>query len=283
MKYLGRSISFSNPSGAPALTPAGGISWRVFSNPVALAIGGITAVLLELADPRVRHGVWDHSSFKDRPFERMSRTAKAAMITVYAPRADAVSMIEGVTRMHARVSGHTPGGAAYAASDPALLTWVHATASYGFLSAYDAFDTPLTPAEKDQFYIEAQPAAALYGAQHAPASQAGQVALFNAAQPGLEPSDILQDFLALTRKALPVPGRLADVIIEGAIDLLPEGFAAQIGVSDHTLSARGRATLARLARMAAATPLPGAPVTLACKRMGIKLSDVRRRGLKLEG
>jgi uncharacterized protein (DUF2236 family) len=40
------------------------VSWSVFKNPVSLFIGGVTAVIMELADPRVRTGVWEHTSFR---------------------------------------------------------------------------------------------------------------------------------------------------------------------------------------------------------------------------
>ena len=59
MRYLGQTIDFAAPKGAEALTPAGGVSWRVFANPVPVTIGGLTAVLLELLD---RHS---HSSCSD--------------------------------------------------------------------------------------------------------------------------------------------------------------------------------------------------------------------------
>ena len=56
----GMKIDFLHPAGAPALTPAGSVSWQVFSNPVSLFIGGVAAVLLEMAEPSVRTGVWEH-------------------------------------------------------------------------------------------------------------------------------------------------------------------------------------------------------------------------------
>jgi uncharacterized protein (DUF2236 family) len=59
----GMAFDFSQPAGEPALTPPDGVSWRVFANPVVLFVGGVAAVLLELAEPSVRSGVWDHSSF----------------------------------------------------------------------------------------------------------------------------------------------------------------------------------------------------------------------------
>ena len=61
----GLAFDFSKPAGEPALAPEDGISWQVFANPVSLFIGGVAAVLLELAEPSVRAGVWDHSASAD--------------------------------------------------------------------------------------------------------------------------------------------------------------------------------------------------------------------------
>jgi uncharacterized protein (DUF2236 family) len=58
----------------------------VFRNPLSLFVGGITAVLLELAEPRVRTGVWEHTAFRTQPQQRLQRTGLAAMVTVYAAR-----------------------------------------------------------------------------------------------------------------------------------------------------------------------------------------------------
>src|SRR3990170_3795367 len=66
----GAEDDFTAPLGEPSLTAPDSVSWRVFKNPVALLIGGIAAVILELAEPRVRTGVWEHTSFRERPLER---------------------------------------------------------------------------------------------------------------------------------------------------------------------------------------------------------------------
>src|SRR6188508_635789 len=89
---------FLRPPGEPALMAAGSVSWRVFKNPLAVYIGGVTAVLLQLAEPRVGAGVWQYTSFRERPVERLRRTAHAAMLSVYGPRSRAESMIAGVSR-----------------------------------------------------------------------------------------------------------------------------------------------------------------------------------------
>jgi uncharacterized protein (DUF2236 family) len=162
------AFDFTQPPGAPALAAPDSVSWRVFKNPIALFIGGVTAVLLELAEPRVRSGVWDHTSFRTDPLSRLKRTGMASMVTVYGPRSTAEQMIAGVGRLHGKVAGFTPSGQTYQASDPALLDWVQATASFGFMEAYHAFVHPLTDEERDRFYAEAAPVAALYGATGAP-------------------------------------------------------------------------------------------------------------------
>ena len=46
------TVDFLQPAGEPALIGPDSISWRIFKNPVALYIGGIAAVLLELAEPQ---------------------------------------------------------------------------------------------------------------------------------------------------------------------------------------------------------------------------------------
>ena len=45
------SADFSPPVGEAALVPADSVSWRVFKNPLSLFIGGVAAVIMELAEP----------------------------------------------------------------------------------------------------------------------------------------------------------------------------------------------------------------------------------------
>ena len=72
--YLGWKVDYLNPPGEPAFAGPDSVSWQVFKNPIALAIGGVAAVLLEFADARIRSGVWDHSVFKTDPIGRSKRT-----------------------------------------------------------------------------------------------------------------------------------------------------------------------------------------------------------------
>ncbi|TIX80736.1 MAG: DUF2236 domain-containing protein, partial [Mesorhizobium sp.] len=160
---LGSQMDFSTPEGEPALLPPTSMSWRIFKNPVALFIGGVTAVLLELAEPRVRDAIWQHSTFRSHALRRLQRTGLAALVTVYGPRTKAEAMIEGVVRMHGRVSGRTSEGEPYHATDPELLDWVQATAGFGFMEAYHVYVHRLHFFERDAMFAEARPVALLYG------------------------------------------------------------------------------------------------------------------------
>jgi hypothetical protein len=63
------SIDFLRPAGEAALVSPDSVSWRVFKNPLSLFIGGVTAVIMELAEPRVRTGVWEHTTFRLDPID----------------------------------------------------------------------------------------------------------------------------------------------------------------------------------------------------------------------
>lgn len=263
-------VNFREPAGEPAMLPPGSVSWRVFGNPVTMYIGGIAAVLLELGEPRVRHGVWDHSSFRRDPAGRLRRTGLAAMITVYGARSQFEALAARVRRMHARVQGETDDGRAYAANDPELLLWVQATASWAFLEAYHRYAAPLGPAARDLYYAEAKPGAALYGVEAPPANGAEMQALMARMLPQLEPSPVLDELIAILRTAdiLPPPLRpLQRIGVRAATDLLPPAMRRQLGLAGHRLGRREQVLLRLLARGAGRFELPSSPARQAAARL----------------
>jgi uncharacterized protein (DUF2236 family) len=274
----GPRVDFEQPKGEPALVGPDSVSWQVFRNPVALFVGGITAVLLELAEPRVRHGVWDHTTFRTEPLKRMRRTGLAAMVTVYGARSTAEAMIGGVGRMHGRVSGETPAGAAYRADDPELLDWVQATAAFGFLEAYSAFVRPVSAADKDRYYAEGRPSAALYGATGAPGSLAELEAQFAAMRPKLERSEIVFEFLDILRRTPILPSRrLQRMLIRAAVEITPPWARETLGLEDQRLK-RWEATLIRmLGRLADRIVVESSPSSAACRRLGLASDYLQRR------
>ena len=118
---------------------------------------------MELAEPRVRTGVWEHTTFRLNPIKRLRRTGLAAMITIYGPRSAAETMIARVRSVHGKIAGTTPSGEPYCANDRELLNWVQGTAAYGFLQAYHAYVQPLSSSERDCYYAESVPAASYAG------------------------------------------------------------------------------------------------------------------------
>jgi uncharacterized protein (DUF2236 family) len=271
----GGRIDFSAPAGEAALTAPDSVSWRIFKNPIALFVGGTAAVILELADPAVRAGVWQHSSFRKNPFARLQRTGLAAMITVYGARAVAQAMIERVVRLHSSIHGTMASGVRYDANDPRLLTWVHATAAYGFASAYDRYVAPLQEVELARMFIEGAPVARLYGADEPPVSLAHMQALFERAKTRLEASPIIFDFLAImsTTPALPRSIRwMQRILVRAAIELVPHWIRVRLGLSDQGLRPHER----WLPRLAGSTSdkivLKSSPAVQSCVRMGLPAS-----------
>jgi uncharacterized protein (DUF2236 family) len=265
---------FLLPAGEPALAPAGGVAWRVFGNALSMFVGGVAAVVLELAEPRVRSGVWDHTTFRTEPLHRLQRTGHAAMLTVYGARSRTLAMIAHVNRLHARIAGATPHGEAYRASDPELLAWVQATASFGFLEAYRACVHPLAQDDVDRFYAEGREAARLYGVAAPPASEAEVDALFAAMRPRLERSQTVFEFLAIVRRmpALPWPLRpLQALLVKAAVQCLPPWARERLGLDGAAwrLAPWQQRLLRRAGRAADRLPLATHPGVMACRRLGL--------------
>jgi uncharacterized protein (DUF2236 family) len=274
----GLKVDFSEPKGSPALFAPDSVAWRVMKNPVALTIGGIAAVILELAEPRVRTGVWEFTTFRTDPVARMKRTGIAAMVTIYAPADKARAMIAGVVRAHGRIEGMTPAGVAYRANDEELLNWVQATAGFGFFEAYHRFVRPLTRAEMDRVYDEGHEAAALYGAHGAPRSAADMDALFKRMAPKLERSDVVFDFLRIAREAPLLPSRaLQRMMVRAAVDLTPMWARRILGLgAEYGLRPGGETALRTLGAASDKLVLEAAPPAQACVRMGLSADHLYR-------
>ena len=276
----GLSFDFATPRGEPALIPADSVSWRLFKNPATLFVGGVAAVLLELAEPGVRDGVWQHSSFRSDPMTRLRRTGLAAMVTVYGARSRSEAMIAGVVRAHDRVTGITSEGAAYAANDPVLLDWVQATASFGFVEAYHRYAHRLSEAERDQALAEGAVSARLYGATGAPASQAAMRALFARMDSRLVPSPIIGEFMEIMAGVPALPAPLAPVqrsLLRAAAGLLPEPLIDRLDLTSWRPGRRDRALARAIGAAMDRIVLRSAPPAQAAMRLSLPASWPYRR------
>jgi len=269
-------VDFTRPLNEEALVGADSVSWRIFKNPVALFVGGLAAVILELAEPAVRAGVWEHSSFRKDPIGRLRRTGLAAMVTIYGARSVAEPMIAAIARMHATVDGETPAGIPYSASDPRLLSWVHVTAVFGFAQAYSSYVDPLSPTEFDALYREGAPAARLYGAIDAPQSAAEALALFEFMRSRLSASPVIFQFLQIMREsaAFPRPLRwMQPILVRAAVDIVPDWIRQQLGLTAHYGLRPGERWLVRLAgNLANRIVTAESPATQSCLRLGLPVT-----------
>ncbi len=126
--------------------------------------GGTCALLMQLAHPAVAAGVDQHSDFRADPFARLRRTLTSSYAVAFGTASDADAAIRRVNAIHAAVRGTVPeSGAAYHATDPALLLWVHATLIDTALRVYDRYVAPLTPEEQQAYHDEARQVAIRHG------------------------------------------------------------------------------------------------------------------------
>jgi uncharacterized protein (DUF2236 family) len=123
-----------------------------------LFLGGGRALLMQLAHPSVAQGVADHSDFASDPFSRLRRTIQVVDTVVFGEDDAADRAAASLRAVHDRVTG--PG---YAANDPALLFWVHATLLDTSLRVYNGFVAPLSQRDRERAYDDAIVLAAVFG------------------------------------------------------------------------------------------------------------------------
>ncbi len=272
-------LDLTKPPGEEALVAPDSMSWRIFKNPVALFVGGIAAVILELAEPRVRSGVWDRTTFRKDPLTRLRRTGAAAMVTVYGARSQAEAMIADVRRRHGHVTGVTPAGMAYEANDPVLLDWVQATAAFGFIEAYNRFVRPLSIAEQNRVYAEGTNSAKLYGAMHTPSSRAELDAQFQAMRPHLEASPIVHEFLDIIHRAPVMPPLIKPaqhMMVRAAVEMVPGWTKKLLGIEGKGLRPFEGALLRRAGAFADRVVIANGPAGQACQRLGLPVDYLYR-------
>jgi uncharacterized protein (DUF2236 family) len=127
-----------------------------------LLLGGPRALLMQLAHPLVARGVAEHSDFAADPFARLQRTLDATYTIVFGTEAEARHTAAVITAVHHSVTG--PG---YAAMDPELLMWVHATLVDTAMRVHRRFFGGLSAADAERYYEESTLVAELLGVPRA--------------------------------------------------------------------------------------------------------------------
>jgi uncharacterized protein (DUF2236 family) len=133
-------------------------AWRLNREAMLLLGAGPRALLLQLAHPAVAAGVADHSDFRADPWRRLAGTLRSYLAIVYGTTAVARAEIRRLNALHREITG--PG---YAARDPHLSLWVHATLVDSTIAVADAWLEPLSPARRAAYYAETRPVGRAFG------------------------------------------------------------------------------------------------------------------------
>jgi uncharacterized protein (DUF2236 family) len=134
-------------------------TWRVAAD-LSAPVAGLRALLLQALHPLAMAGVDQHSDWRRDPVGRLAATGAYLATITFGDRASADRAAARVRRVHEHVRGTAPDGEPYAAGDPALLLWVHATFVDSGLAAARLFGTAV---DADPYVAEMAVEAELLG------------------------------------------------------------------------------------------------------------------------
>jgi uncharacterized protein (DUF2236 family) len=216
------------------------VAWRVHGDVTSMMVGGIAGLLLQMLHPAVLAGVWDHSNFRADMHGRLRRTARFIALTTYGGRAEAEAIIARVRAIHDHVRGTLPDGRPYAASDPALLAWVHVTEARSFLEAWIRYAEPhMSASDQDRYFAEMAQVASALGADPIPRTRFEARELIKVMRPDMR-CDARTRVVARCVLTQQAPNRMAEPLqaltVQAGIDLLPAWARRMHGLPAQTLS-----------------------------------------------
>lgn len=273
------AFNFTSPEHEPAYLSHDSMSWRVFKNPVTLFVGGMSAVLMELSEPRIRTASWESGGLRNDPAGRLRRTGLTTLAGVYAPKSQFKLHVNRINAIHGKIEGVTPSGQKFRANDPELLSWVHNTSTYGFIKAARQYAYQFDDKQADIFIQEQKQSASHFGATN-PASNLGQIQdyLTSACNDKngtlkIQEHPVLGEFLELTRTApifLPQFRWLQGLFLKAAVDIIPPDIRQKTGLSNSFGLNSGQRVLVReLGKLGDCLFLPTHPAIQSCRRLGL--------------
>ena len=205
----------------------------VHADVVAMMVGGIRGLLLQMLHPHALQGVLDHSNFRSDMHGRLRRTARFIAVTTYGHRDEAQAAIERVNRIHTAVQGQLPDGTLYSARDPRTLAWVHLAEATSFLAAYVALVRPAMPhSERDEYFRQFAAVARALGADPVPVTQHEAEQLLTDFRAELRASPQAREIASLVLDQRPVgaPVAVQKALGSEAVALLPPYARSMLGL-----------------------------------------------------
>ena len=228
------------PTSDEALFPKDSPIRMVHADIVAMMVGGVRGLLLQMLHPHALQGVLDHSNFRTDMHGRLRRTARFIAVTTFGHRDDAMAAVDRVNRIHAKVGGTLPDGTAYSATDPRTLAWVHVAEATSFLAAYLRHVRPDMPgSEQDEYYRQFAVIAQALGADPVPIDRREAEAIFRDLRTDLTASPAAREIaqLVLTQKPPGSPPAVQALLGAEAVALLPPFARSMLALERPGLAA----------------------------------------------
>jgi uncharacterized protein (DUF2236 family) len=234
--------------GDPGLLGPDSVSWRVIGDASAF-VGGIRALLVQTVHSEVVAGVSEHSTYRDDPLGRLSRTAVYVTETTYGAMPEVEAAVAAVRRAHRPVRGTSERNRSYSAANPEMAAWVHNVLTDSFLVAYQSYASrPLSVDDADRFVAEQTSIGALLGAEPLPTT-AAELSEWIAGHPAIAESRAQIESVEFLRNpplALPIKVGYRP-LFNAALTTLHPSIAEIVGIEPPGRSAAvGRAAVSSL-------------------------------------
>lgn len=148
---------------------ADSMTWKLYREP-GILLGGISALLLQIAHPAIAEGVRQFSDFHEAYLQRAHRTFTSMSTFYFGTSEQALKTARRLFAMHGMIRGKIGKKidgqwqqVNFCARDPELLTWVLATLVETSIRMYQLVHESLTVAEQSQFFEESKIIATLMG------------------------------------------------------------------------------------------------------------------------
>ena len=241
------------------------MSWQLHADFASVVVAGNAAVLMEVMHPSVMHGVHTQSAYRTQTAKRARNTLGYVLRTTFGSTEAATGVIEGVKKMHARVSGTRDDGVKYQALDPELIAWVHTCIPWAIMLAYERTCRPLSRDEKDRYLREQAVIGRMGGTDWVPESVDELSAYVERMRPELAMTPQTAEFLAFLEGCLPgyEPARSERydrwLSVQSSMTLMPEWARHLTGTAhphwmERTLLVPATHLRARLVRWAYPAP-----------------------------
>jgi uncharacterized protein (DUF2236 family) len=245
--------------------PGRSVARRVHGDRAVGLLYGQRALLIGALEPLTYTGTMLSTNSRDRPFQRLARTAKIQETIFLGTRAEADAELARIHRMHEYVNGtlpeaagNHPAGTPYSAYDPDLMLWTLAVIADSGRALYETMVRPLSDNEREGLWQDYLRFGELFGLERGqmPATHTEFIAWFDAklASPDLQATPHALEMAPLCAFEQPVPlvarGNLAlqNHVIKGT---LPPRVRRIFGIpwtAAHEASFRATAAAHRRAR-----------------------------------